>query len=86
MTTIEGGGGGGGVGVVMGDVITNPLVGINVLNKLLRLHAVKFKRTMNPSESDQWTRKLRTIFKTMMDPEEYKVGLVMHLFREEANH
>lgn len=64
----------------------DPMVGINLLNKFLKLQPSKFRGTANPSELDEWMRELDKIFKTMMCPEEYKVGLATHLFVGEADH
>ena len=68
-----------------GDQV-DPMVGINLLNKFLKLQPPKFRGTVNPTELDEWMRELDKIFKTMMCPEEYKVGLATHLFTGEADH
>ena len=62
------------------------MVRINLLNKFLKLQPPKFRGTANPSELDEWMRELDKIFKTMMCPEEYKVGLATHLFTGEADY
>jgi len=63
-----------------------PVVGINPLNKFLKLQSPRLRRIANPSELYEWMRELAKIFKIMMCPEEYKVGLAMHLFTGEADH
>ena len=64
----------------------DPMVGINLLNKFLKLQPSKFSETANPYELDEWMRELDKIFKAMMCPDENKVGLAMYLFTGEANH
>ena len=81
MASIEGRSGSGD-----GGNKTDPMVGINLLNKFLKLQPPKFRGTVNPAELDEWMRTLDKIFKTMMCPEEYKVGLATHLFIGEADH
>ena len=63
----------------------DPMVGINLLNKFLKLQPPTFRGTANPSELDEWMRELDKIFTTMKCPEEYKVGLATHLFTGEAD-
>ena len=53
----------------------DPVVGINLLNKFLKLQPSNFRGTANPSELDEWMREPDKIFKTMICPEEYKAGL-----------
>ena len=69
-----------------GGAKADPMVGINLLNKFLKLQPLKFRGTTNPSELDEWMRQLDKIFKTMMCLEEHKVGLATHLFTGEADH
>ena len=78
--------GGGGSGSGDGGGNADPIVGINLLNKFLKLQPSKFRGTTNPSKLDEWMRELDKIFKTMMCPEEYKVGLATHLFTGKADH
>ena len=56
------------------------MVGINLLTKFLKLEPPKFRGSTNPSELDVWIRELDKIFKKMMCPEDYKVGLATNLF------
>ena len=77
-----GGGGGFGEGGSKADLT----IGTNLHNKFVKLQFLNFRGTMNPSELDEWIRKLDLIFKTITPPEEYKIGLVTHLFTREADH
>jgi len=81
MAAIGGGGGSGDGGSKAG-----PMVKINLCNKFLKLQPWKFRGTANPSELDEWMREFDKIFKTILCPGEYKVGLAVHLFTGEANH
>ena len=62
------------------------MVGIDLLNKFLKLQPSKFRGTANPSKLDEWMRELDKIFNTMMCPKEYKVDLATYLFTGEADH
>jgi len=52
------------------------MIGINLLYEFLKLQHSMFVGTVNPSQLGEWMRELDKIFKTMMCPEEYRVGLV----------
>jgi len=58
MAAIGGGGGSGDRGSK-----ADSMVGINLLNKFLKLHPSKFRGPVNPSELDEWMRELDKIFK-----------------------
>ena len=70
----------------MVGVKLTPMVEINLLNKFLKLQPSKFRGTANPSKLDEWMRELDKIFKIMICPKEYKVGLATHLFTGDADH
>jgi len=48
----------------------DPMVGINLFNKFLKLQPPNFKGTTNPSKLDEWMRELDKIFKLMVCPED----------------